>query len=235
MKQKILVVDIGGTNVKFKFSGQDEERRFPSGPTISAEQMTKSLLEQTKDWAFDAVSIGYPGPVVRGKILTDPRNLGPGWLGFDFEGRFGRPVKICNDAAMQALGSYDGGHMLFLGLGTGLGTAVVYEKVLVSLEIAHLPFRKGRSYEQYLGVRGLERMGKKRWTKMVHDVVELFKHAMVVDYVVLGGGNAKKLKDLPPDARLGDNKNAFLGGIRLWADNPFEVHHETAPKIAIAK
>jgi hypothetical protein len=167
-------------------------------------------------WTFTAVSLGYPGPVSHGRPLTEPHNLGPGWVGFDFEKAFGCPVKVVNDAAMQALGSYEDGRMLFLGLGTGLGSAFIVDGVLEPMELAHLPYKKGRTYEDYVGLRGLERLGKKKWREAVFDVVAQLKKALLADYVVLGGGNSKVLKELPPGARLGDNANAFKGGFRLW-------------------
>jgi polyphosphate glucokinase len=213
---KVLTIDVGGTHIKLLATGQTEARRFASGPEMTAEQMVEQVLPLVSDWPYDAVSIGYPGPVMHGRILREPHNLGPGWVGYDFAAHFGKPVEIINDAAMQALGSYEGGRMLFIGLGTGLGTALVIEKTVAPLELAHLPYRKGRTYEDYLGIRGLNRLGKRRWREAVADVVELFRAALVVDYVVLGGGNVKKLKNLPPGTRLGDNRNAFIGGFRLW-------------------
>ena len=177
------------------------------------------MLAATHDWDYQSVSIGYPGPVVDGRPLCEPHNLDKGWVDFDYQAQLGRPVKLINDAAMQALGSYQGGRMLFLGLGTGLGSAMVLGKTLVPLELAHLPYRKGRTFEDYLGIRGIERLGKKKWRRAVADVTARLKAAMVADYVVLGGGNAKRLRSLPPDARLGDNRNAFLGGFRLWEED----------------
>jgi polyphosphate glucokinase len=212
----VLTIDVGGTHVKLLATGQAAARKFASGPTLTAQQMVDKALALVQDWDYDAVSIGYPGPVVHGQILREPHNLGRGWMGYDFAGHFGKPVQVINDAAMQALGSYEGGRMLFIGLGTGLGTALVIEKVVAPLELAHLPYRKGRTYEDYLGVRGLERFGKQRWRAAVAEVVELFRAALVVDYVVLGVGNVKKLTDLPAGARLGNNRNAFAGGFRLW-------------------
>lgn len=214
---KILVIDVGGTNIKLKVSDNDEVRKIPSGPTMTAAQMVADVLAATKDWQFDGVSIGYPGPVVRGKIMEEPINLGPGWLGLNFEHHLGRPVKIINDAAMQALGSYEGGRMLFLGLGTGMGAALVFESVLIPLEIAHLPYKKA-TFEDYVGVHGFERLGKKKWREIVADVVAKLKAAFVVDYVILGGGNSKKIDAIPDGARLGDNRNAFIGGARLWEE-----------------
>ncbi|MBA4017901.1 MAG: ROK family protein [Pirellula sp.] len=216
--QKVLAIDIGGTNVKFRASGEAESRRFPSGISLTPSQMVEQLLAETKDWNYDVVTIGYPGPVVHGKALLEPRNLGRGWVGFDFTARLGKPTKLINDAAMQALGSYEGGRMLFLGLGTGLGTTLIIDKVIAPMELAHLPYRKEHTFEDYLGVRGLEKLGTRKWQRAVHDVTMRLKAALVADYVVLGGGNSKKLDELPPGARLGNNSNAFEGGFRLWHD-----------------
>jgi polyphosphate glucokinase len=211
----VLVIDIGGTNVKILATGQETPRKFPSGPTLSPGQMVAGVKEAAADWLYDVVSIGYPGPVYQSRPITEPYNLGRGWVGFDFEGAFGKPVKLVNDAAMQALGSYEGGRMLFLGLGTGLGSAMVVDGVVEPMELAHLPYRK-RTFEDYVGIRGLEEFGKKKWRKLVADVVERLATALEADYVVLGGGNVRKLKELPPGARPGDNTNAFRGGFRLW-------------------
>lgn len=215
---RVLAVDIGGTNVKFLAKGQSEARRFPSGPTLTPGDMVAGIQAGTKDWPFDVVSIGYPGPVVHGKPLLEPRNLGRGWLSFDFEAALGKPVRIINDAAMQALGSYEGGRMLFLGLGTGLGTTLIIDRVIAPMELAHLPYRKEHTFEDYLGERGLVKLGKRKWQRAVHDVTARLKAALVADYVVLGGGNSKKLEELPPGARLGNNANAFTGGFRLWEE-----------------
>jgi polyphosphate glucokinase len=214
----ILVIDVGGTNVKILATGQTEPRKLPSGPSLTPQQMVTGVLEAAADWKCEAVSIGLPAPILRGKPLHEPKNLGPGWVDFDFAAALGRPVRLINDAAMQALGSYEGGRMLFLGLGTGLGSALIINKVIAPLELAHLPYRKNRTFEDYVGVRGLDRLGKKRWRKAVEDVVARLKAAMVAEYVVLGGGNVKKLEEMPPGARAGDNNNAFLGGFRLWED-----------------
>jgi polyphosphate glucokinase len=213
---KVLVIDVGGTHVKLLATGQTEPRKFPSGPEMTPDQMVAAVQKETADWQYDHVSIGYPGFVIRGKPVCEPANLGEGWVGFDFTKAFGKPVKILNDAAMQALGSYNGGKMLFLGLGTGLGSALIIDGQLEPMELAHLPYKKGRSFEDYLGLRGLHRLGKKKWRWHVDAVVESLKTILEVDDVVLGGGNAKLLKELPPGARLGDNANAFLGGYRLW-------------------
>jgi polyphosphate glucokinase len=215
---KILVIDVGGTHVKVLVSGQEQPVKIPSGPTMTAEQMVAAVKEATAGWEYDVVSIGYPGPVLRGRPVTEPWNLGGGWVGFDYEKAFSHPVKIINDAAMQALGSYEGGRMLFLGLGTGLGTALIIDGVLEPMELGHLHYRKGRTFEDYLGQRGLERLGRKKWEKHVWAVVEQLKNSLEVDYVVLGGGNGRKVRQLPPYTRLGDNANAFKGGFRRWED-----------------
>ena len=213
---KILALDVGGTNVKVLATGREEPLKLPSGPELGPETMVAGVKAATTDWKYEAVSIGYPGFVVRGRIICDPANLAEGWVGFDFPAAFGKPVKILNDAAMQALGSYNGGKMLFLGLGTGLGAAVIYDGDLIPMELAHLPYKKGRTFEDYLGLRGLHRAGKKKWRSHVEDVVERLRKALAVDDVVLGGGNSKLIKDPPPGARLGDNSHAFIGGYRLW-------------------
>jgi polyphosphate glucokinase len=213
---KILVVDVGGTHVKMLASGQSTPRKFDSGPKLTAGKMVKLVKAATRDWDYDRVTLGFPGPIINGHALRQPHNLGGGWIGFNFSKGFGLPVRVINDAAMQALGSYRGGSMLFLGLGTGLGSAMIVDGVLEPMELAHLPYRKGKTYEDYLGLRGIERLGKKKWRKHVAKVVKKLKAALEADYVVLGGGNSKKLKSIPPGARLGNNGNAFLGGFRLW-------------------
>jgi polyphosphate glucokinase len=218
LHKKILVVDVGGTHVKVLASGQKEPVNIDSGPKMTAKKMVKEVQKATAGWDYSGVSIGYPGPVIHGRPLCEPHNLGRGWVGFDFKKAFGRPVKILNDAAMQALGTYKGGRMLFLGLGTGLGSAMIVDGMLEPMEVAHLPYKKGRTFEDYLGLRGLKRLGKKRWRRHVSRVVEKLKNALEADYVVLGGGNAKLLKKLPPGARLGDNSTAFTGGFRLWEE-----------------
>jgi len=224
----VLVIDVGGTNVKVSSTGRKDTIKIPSGPNMTARQMVTAVLKTVKDWKFDVVSIGFPGPVIHGKPLAEPRNLGGGWVGFDFTAAFKHPVKLINDAAMQALGSYEGKRMLFLGLGTGLGSAMIVDGVLEPMELAHMPYKKGRTYEDYVGLRALKRMGKRKWTKVVEDVVTQFKNGLEADYVVLGGGNAKKLKHLPPGAKLGDNANAFTGGLRLW-QKPAERAAKSAP------
>jgi polyphosphate glucokinase len=214
---KVLVVDIGGTKVKILATGQEVPRKFPSDPSLTPALMVAGVKGAAADWEYEAVSIGYPGPVLMGRPVSDPHNLGPGWVGFDFAAAFGRPVKVINDAAMQALGSYEGGKMLFLGLGTGLGSAIILNGLVEPMELAHLPYRKG-TFEDYVGARGLKRLGKKRWRRCVLDVVGHLSAALRPDYVVLGGGNVKKLKDLPPGCRAGSNTNAFAGGFRLWEE-----------------
>jgi polyphosphate glucokinase len=213
--QKVLVLDVGGTGVKILASGQETPRKFPSGPDMGPDQMVAGVVRTAADWNYDVVSVGYPGPVLHGRPVTDPINLGAGWVGFDFEAALGHPVKVVNDAVMQALGSYERGRMLFLGLGTGLGTALIVDGVIEPMEVSHLPYRK-RIFEDYVGIRGLKRLGKKKWRRAVADVVARLTAALEPDYIVLGGGNVKKLKTLPPNCRAGDNANAFVGGFRLW-------------------
>ncbi|MEG3440060.1 ROK family protein [Pannus brasiliensis CCIBt3594] len=211
----VLVIDIGGTNIKFLATGQSEARRFPSGRTMTPEGMVAGVKEMTRDWKYDVVAIGYPGLVLKGRIAKEPHNLAPGWIEFNFEAAFGCPVKLINDAAMQALGSYQGGTMLFLGLGTGLGTAMVVEGVVVPMELAHLTYKK-RTFEDYLGIRGMKRLGTKKWRQHVEVCANRLISALELDDVVIGGGNAKRLKQLPPKCREGSNANAFTGGFRLW-------------------
>jgi predicted NBD/HSP70 family sugar kinase len=214
----VLVVDIGGTSVKVLASGQSEARRFPSGPTATPEQVATKVRDLSKDWAYDVVALGYPGRVVKGKIVSEPQNLARGWVGFDFEAAFGRPVKVINDAAMQALGSYQGGGtMLFLGLGTGLGSALIVEGNVVPLELGHLSY-KDSTFEDYLGIRGLAKIGQDAWEKELEFVVARLIEAIHPDDVVLGGGNVERLETLPAGSRRGTNDNAFTGGFRLWHD-----------------
>jgi predicted NBD/HSP70 family sugar kinase len=215
---RVLVVDVGGTNVKMLATGQKEPRKYPSGPTMTPRKMVRLVKKSVRDWKFDCVSLGFPGPVINEHPLREPHNLGGGWMGFNFRKAFGRPVKIINDAAMQALGSYKGGRMLFLGLGTGLGSAMIVDGVLQPMELAHLIYKNGKTYEDYLGLRGLERLGKKKWRRHVAAITKKLKAALEADYVVLGGGNNKKLKNLPAGARLGSNENAYIGGFRLWQE-----------------
>ena len=215
---KVLSIDVGGTHVKILVSGEQESRACPSGPTMTAARMVKAVQVMARGWTYDVVSIGYPGPVLSGRPMAEPHNLAPGWMGMDYETAFGCPVKIINDAAMQALGSFQDKKMLFLGLGTGLGTCLVLEGgIVVPMEAAHLPYKNGKSYEEYVGVRGLERMGKKKWRKHVDAVIGLLRKAFEPDEVVLGGGNIHKLDKLPDGVRLGDNENALAGGLRLWS------------------
>jgi len=214
---KVLVVDVGGTHVKILASGQTEVRRMDSGPSLTPRQMVAGVKALAKGWRFDHVSIGYPGVVARNKPVYEPHNLGKGWVGFDFEKAFGCPVRIVNDAAMQALGGYNGGKMLFLGFGTGLGTALIVDGTLVPMELAHLPYRKA-TFEDYVGESAMERLGKKKWRKFCTDVIVRLTAALEPEDVVLGGGNAANLTELPPRCRLGANANAFPGGFRMWAD-----------------
>jgi polyphosphate glucokinase len=215
---KVLSVDVGGSHVKILAAGRprEEERRIESGPHLGPVEMVAAVRELARGWSFDAVSIGFPGPVRDGRPARDPWNLGPGWIGFDFEAAFGCPARVVNDAAMQALGSYQGRSMLFLGLGTGLGSALVVSRLLVPLELAHLPYRKGRSYEDYLGEHGLERRGRRKWRGSVVDVTRRLLDAFLVEEIVLGGGTVRLLKQMPRGCRRGDNADAFDGGLRLW-------------------
>jgi polyphosphate glucokinase len=213
---RVLVVDVGGTNVKCAATGRRGRVRFKSGPTMTPDRMMTSVLKLIRGWRFDAVAIGYPGVVHHGKIVTEPRNLSPGWVGFDFHAAFRRPVRIINDAAMQALGGYEGGKMLFLGLGTGLGSALIVDGMIAAMELGHLHCGRRRTYEDYVGEQGRKRLGNKRWRRKVEDVVEGFRAALLPDYIVLGGGNVAHLKRLPPRTRRGDRTAAFLGGVRLW-------------------
>jgi polyphosphate glucokinase len=215
-RKTILAVDVGGSHVKVMDNRGLTKREFVSGPHLSAIEMVKQVKDLTADWSYDVVSIGYPGPVVHNRPLAEPHNLGRGWVGFNFAKAFGRPTQVVNDALMQALGSYEGGRMLFLGLGTGLGSAMIIDGVLEPMELGHLPYHKGRTFEDDVGAAGLERLGKKKWRQKVADIVKHFVAALEPDYVVLGGGNAEKLGRLPRKARLGNNANAFKGGFRLW-------------------
>jgi len=216
---KVLVIDVGGTHVKLLATGQKARLEIPSGPAMTPAKMVRDVKKLTAGWSYAAVSIGYPGVVVHNQPIAEPHNLGGGWVGFDFRKAFGRSVRIVNDAVMQALGSYEGGSMLFLGLGTGLGSAMIVDGILEPMELAHLPYKKQGTYEDYVGLRGLKRLGKKKWRRHVADVVSKLKSALEADYVVLGGGNAKLLKKLPAGASLGDNNNSFRGGFRLWQAN----------------
>lgn len=216
---KVLVIDVGGTHVKVLISGEREPRKFASGPTLTATQMVAGVKKITGDWKYDVVSIGFPGPVLRNRPVAEPCNLGGGWVGFNFNSAFGCPVKLVNDAAMQALGSYEHGKMLFLGLGTGLGTTLIADGIVEPMELGHLPYKKG-TYESYVGKLSLVKHGKKKWCVHVTEVVARLTAALEPDEVVIGGGNAKELIELPPKCRLGDNHNAFQGGFRLWEEGP---------------
>src|SRR6266851_6747282 len=229
----ILAVDVGGTHIKVLVSGESVERKADSGPSMTGADMVDAVKKLTADWTYDAVSIGYPGPVVHDVIVKEPANLGRGWVGFDFAAAFGHPVKVINDAAMQALGSDQGGRMLFLGLGTGLGSAMVVDGRAEPLELAHLPYKDKLTYEDLVGLRGQERLGKKKWRRQVLGVIADLSAALAPDYVVIGGGNSKQLDDLPPNVRLGDNANAFRGGFALWTP-PAGVAAFAPPAVRVA-
>jgi polyphosphate glucokinase len=215
-KQRVLAIDVGGSHVKVRVSNRRDVRVFESGPLMTARRMVAGVHKLVGDWKYDVVSIGYPGMVVHGKIVTEPHNLGRGWVGFDFRRALGRPTRVINDAAMQAIGSYQGGRMLFLGLGTGLGSAMIVDGIVEAMELAHMNYKKGRTYEDNVGDRGRRRLGSRKWRRAVEDVVRILQAALEADYVVLGGGNARKLKKMPKSARLGNNDFAFLGGFRMW-------------------
>jgi polyphosphate glucokinase len=219
--KEVLVIDIGGTNVKVSSTSQRVPLKILSGPTMTAKVMADQVKAATQNWTYDCISIGYPGPVSHDRPLAEPHNLASGWIDFQYQKAFNKPLRFINDAAMQALGGYRGGKMLFLGTGTGLGSAMIFEGVVIPLELAHLPYKKSRTYEDYLGKEGLDRRGKRAWNKSVLDVIARLKAALVCDYVLLGGGNAKLIKHLPPHVIVGDNSNAVTGGIRLW-DTPDE-------------
>jgi polyphosphate glucokinase len=219
----VLSIDIGGSHLKLCTSAAPEKRAVVSGPTMTASPMIGHVHELARGLAYDVVSMGYPGPVVHGRPLAEPANLGGGWVGFNFGSAFGKPVKIVNDAMMQAVGSYRGGRMLFLGLGTGLGAAMIADEVALPMELAHLPYKKGRTYEDYVGAASLEHRGKRRWRKAVFDVVERLKAALEPDEVVIGGGNVEHLETLPDGCRRGDNELAFAGGFRLWTDKALKL------------
>jgi len=223
MKKKILVIDVGGTHVKLMIS-RSKKRKFDSGPKMTPREMVTQMKPLLTEWNFDAVSIGFPSPMRDGRILSDPKHLGKGWVGFDFEKALGKPVRVINDAAMQALGSYRGRRMLFLGLGTGLGSALIWEKTVLPLELGDLPYRNGSVIEDYLGKPGLAELGEKTWQRDVEHALVQLKRSLIADYVVLGGGNAKKLDELPKGVERGHNRNAFLGGTRLWQINPRTRH-----------
>jgi hypothetical protein len=216
----VLLLDIGGSHVKLAFSHQRTETRIPTGPTMTPGRLMRKVVREIEGEPYDAVAVGYPGLVVRGQVARDPPNLGRGWVGYDFERVLGRPTRILNDAALQALGAYRGGRMLFLGLGTGLGCAMILDGTIAPMELAHLPYKKGREYEGYLGQAGLERLGRRKWQKEVFDVVELLIRALEPDYVTLGGGNVSRLRALPPHCVRGDNRDSITGASRLWARPP---------------
>ncbi len=221
---RILVIDVGGSHVKFRLGPRGRIHRFVSGPDMTAADMARQVRKLARDLPYEAVSIGYPGLVLHGRIAAEPYNMGPGWVGFDFAKAFGRPVRVINDATMQALGSYEGGRMLFLGLGTGLGATLILDGTVEPMEIGHMPYKRGRTFEDYAGERGRKRLGNKKWRKAVAEVVTRLKEVLEADYVVLGGGNAARLKELPEGVRLGDNLNAFKGGLHLWrGDDPLAV------------
>lgn len=216
MAKRILVIDVGGTNVKIAMGGSKELLKIPSGKTMTAAQMAAEVKKAASAWKYDAVSIGYPGPVKDGVPAKEPANLGAGWVKFDYDEAFGCPVKIINDAALQALGGYKGGRMLFLGLGTGLGSALIVDGAIAPLELAHMPYRKGGTYEDFVGERGLKKLGKKKWARHVTAVIEILRHGLQADHVVLGGGQTKKLEKAPDGVTIGTNENAVIGGVRLW-------------------
>lgn len=222
-KPVVLTVDVGGSNLKIRSSAETLKRKMPSGRGMTAPDMVAAVRKLAGDWQYDAISIGFPGPVRQNRAVLEPMNLGGGWVDFDFGAAFGKPTKLVNDAVLQAVGSYDGGRMLFLGLGTGLGVAMVAEGVALATEIAHLPYRRGRTYEDYLGAAAMARRGKTRWRESLFDIVRLLRAGLVPDYVVLGGGNVDLLKELPEGCRRGDNEFAFRGGYRLWWDPALKV------------
>ena len=217
---RVLVIDVGGSHVKFRMGARGAIRRFVSGPDMTAADMARQVRTLARDLPYEAVAIGYPGLVLRGRIAAEPYNLGQGWVGYDFRKTFGRPVRLINDATMQALGSYEGGRMLFLGLGTGLGATLILDGTVEPMEIGHMPYKRGHTFEDYAGERGRKKLGNRKWRKAVAEVVMRLKEVLEADYVVLGGGNAARLKELPEGVRLGDNLNAFKGGLRLWRDAP---------------
>ena len=229
----VLVIDVGGSHIKFRMGPRGPIRRFVSGPDMTAADMAGQVRKVARNLPYEAVSIGYPGLVLRGRIAAEPFNLGPGWVGYDFEKALGKPVRVINDATMQALGSYEGGRMLFLGLGTGLGATLILDGTVEPMEIGHMPYKRGRTFEDYAGERGRERLGNRKWRKAVAEVVARLKDVLEADYVVLGGGNAARLKELPEGARLGDNLNAFKGGLHLWrGDDPLAVSVARRQRVA---
>lgn len=219
----VMAIDVGGSHVKIQLSDSDDIRRGVSGPDMTAAEMVSTVNNLSHDLKFDAISIGFPGPVAHGKIISNPPNLGDGWVGYDFGAAFKHPVRLVNDALMQAVGSYEGGRMLFLGLGTGLGAAMIADYVPLPLEIAHLPYRKGKSFEDYAGEASRQKRGSKKWKKHIFKIADELFHALEPDYIVIGGGNVEKLDELPRHCRRGDNANAFAGGFRLWKDERFRA------------
>jgi predicted NBD/HSP70 family sugar kinase len=228
---RVLVIDVGGSHVKFRIGARGRISRFGSGPDMTAHQMAAGVTQAVPQSSYDAVSIGYPGLVFHNRITADPHNLGPGWVGFDFEQAFGKPVRVINDAAMQAMGSYEGRRMLFLGLGTGLGATLIVDGVIEPMELGHMPYRNGHTYEDYVGERGRLRLGTKKWRKIVREVIDQLSAVLEVDYVVVGGGNSRRLKKLGENQRRGDNNNAFAGGLRLWkaAGHPLRIASKRTP------
>jgi polyphosphate glucokinase len=231
---KILAVDVGGSHVKILATGQKQKREIVSGPGMTARQMVSRVKKLARGWAYDVVSVGFPGPVLHDCPVAEPHNLGSGWLGFDFESAFGLPVKVINDAAMQALGSYRGGKMLFLGLGTGLGSAMIVSGIVEPMELGHLPYKKG-TYEDYVGNQGLDRFGKKRWRKLVKDVVERLVAALEPEDVVIGGGNVIHINKLPRGCRAGNNADAFIGGFRMWDDQTIHSPRKKKAPLVLRK
>ncbi len=224
-QKTVLAIDLGGSHVKVSLSTAGGKRSVVSGPRMTPGQMVAAAKELAAEWEYDVIGMGYPGPVTGNKPSLEPHNLGAGWKDFDFEAAFGKPLRLVNDAMMQAIGSYEGGRMLFLGLGTGLGAAMIAESVCLPMEVAHLPYKKGSTFEDYVGERGLDRRGKSKWRQSVFDVAGRLQGALQPDYIVIGGGNVDKLKELPPQCRRGTNDNAFRGGFRLWLDEKLVVRY----------
>ncbi|NLR98200.1 ROK family protein [Rhizobium sp. P38BS-XIX] len=219
----VMAIDLGGSHVKARLSSGSERRAVVSGPSMSAKKMVEAVKEMTADWQYDVIGMGYPGPVKDNKPAIEPHNLGPGWKDFDFSAAFGKPVRLVNDAVMQAIGGYKGGNMLFIGLGTGLGSAMIVHNVCLPMELAHLPYKKKETFEDFVGERGLEKRGKKKWRKSVEDVIGRLQAALLPHEIVIGGGNVDKLETLPEGCRAGDNENAFLGGFRIWKDESLQL------------
>jgi polyphosphate glucokinase len=235
LARRVLVIDVGGSHVKFRVGPRGRISRFDSGPNLTPQQMAEGVTAVVPRPSYDAVSIGYPGLVFHGRIVAEPHNLGRGWVHFDFQKAFGKPVRLINDAAMQAIGSYEGGRMLFLGLGTGLGTALIIDGYVEPMELGHMTYKNGRTYEDYVGERGRLRMGTKKWRKVVREVADQLRKALEVDYGVIGGGNARRLKDLSDNERRGDNDNAFVGGLRLWQcdEHPLRIDPKRAGRAGV--